>query len=159
MSTAGTIYTIGHGAGTFADLESRLSAHHVQTIVDVRSEPGSRRTPDFGKHELEAIAAEAGIGYRWLGDRLGGRPTDPSLLTDGRPDGTKVRASASFASGIAELIAIARTSRVALLCAEVDHRHCHRSTWIAPELEERGWRVLHIDAEGAEVAHQPDLGL
>jgi uncharacterized protein (DUF488 family) len=157
--SAATIYTIGHGNETFADMERRLAMHHVQTIVDVRSDPFSRYAPDFAKHELESIAAEAGIGYRWLGDRLGGRPADPELLTEGRPDPTKVRASAGFASGIAELTAVARTSRVAVMCAELDHRHCHRTTWITPTLEEEGWRVLHIDAEGAAVSHQPELGL
>jgi uncharacterized protein (DUF488 family) len=153
------IYTIGHGDGSFADLEARLRRHRIQTIVDVRSQPYSRHAPDFVKAELEAIAAEAGYGYRWLGDHLGGRPDDPALQTDDGVDGSKVVASATFRSGLEELLALSAGSRVALLCAELDHRHCHRTTWIAAELDRMGTSVRHITASGAAVAHQPNLGL
>lgn len=153
------IYTVGHGDGSFADLEARLRPHRIQTIVDVRSQPYSRHAPDFVKAELEAIAAEAGYGYRWLGDHLGGRPDDTALHTDGGVDPVKVVASATFRSGLEELLALAQGSRVAVLCAEVDHRHCHRTTWIAAELDGMGMPVRHITASGSSVAHQPDLGL
>ena len=121
--------------------------------------PYSKHAPDFTKAELEAITAEAGLGYRWLGDHLGGRPDDPDVLADGTPDRAKVIRSATFVAGITELMAIARSSRVAILCAEIDHRHCHRNTWLAPALERAGARVWHIDADGAADAHQPDLGI
>jgi uncharacterized protein (DUF488 family) len=153
------IFTIGHGAGTFADLEARVGPHRIQTIVDVRSQPYSRHAPEFSKTELEAIAAEAGFGYRWLGDRLGGRPQGEALTTAGEVDPEKVVASASYRSGIEELLALADVSRVVLLCAELDHRHCHRATWIADTLERLGRTVRHIDGTGAAVAHQPGLGL
>lgn len=154
------IFTVGHGDRSFADMERRLALHHVQTLVDVRTTPYSRHSPEFTKDELEAIAAEAGLGYRWLGDRLGGRPSDAHLLDDtGTPDPAAIVADPRFQSGVAELLALARSSRVALLCAEVDHRHCHRTAWLAPVLEAAGRRVLHIDATGDAHAHQPQLDL
>jgi uncharacterized protein (DUF488 family) len=156
---APAIFTIGHGDQSFGDLEARLAPHRIQAIIDVRSVPYSCHAPDFTKAELEAIAAEAGLGYRWLGDHLGGRPHDPALLTNGVPDPAKVRVDPGFEAGIAEVLAIARTSRVVLLCAEIDHRHCHRAAWIAPALEAAGARVWHIDGSGGASAHQPDLGL
>lgn len=153
------IFTIGHGDRSFGDLERRLAPHRVQAIVDVRSVPYSRHAPEFTKSELEAIAAEAGLGYRWLGDHLGGRPDDAQLFTDGTPDVGKITTGLNFLAGIEELLAIARSSRVALLCAEIDHRHCHRNSWIAPALEDAGAHVWHIDGDGQSDAHQPDLGL
>jgi uncharacterized protein (DUF488 family) len=153
------VFTIGHGDRSFGDLESRLAPHRIQAIVDVRSVPYSRHAPDFTKSELEAITAEAGLGYRWLGDHLGGRPEDPAVLTAGAPDAAKIRADPSFQAGIEEVLAIARTSRVVLLCAEIDHHNCHRSEWIAPALEAADVRVWHIDGSGEASAHQPDLGL
>jgi len=153
------VFTIGHGDRSFGDLERRLAPHRIQAIVDVRSVPYSRHAPEFSKSELEAITAEAGFGYRWLGDHLGGRPDDTELLTDGEPDADKVTASPDFLAGIEELLAIARSSRVAVLCSEVDHRNCHRTSWIAPALEAAGVRVWHIDGDGQRDAHQPDLGL
>ncbi len=154
-----TVFTIGHGDESFGDLERRMDPHRIQAIVDVRSIPYSKHAPDFVKAELEAIAAEAGLGYRWLGDHLGGRPVDPERLTDGRPDAAKITAGAHFRAGIDELLGMARTSRVVVLCSEIDARHCHRTAWIATALEEAGAHVWHIDAEGAADAHQPDLGL
>lgn len=154
-----TIFTIGHGDRSFGDLERRMAPHRIQAIVDVRSVPYSSHAPDFAKAELEAIAAEAGLGYRWLGDHLGGRPTDPELLADGEPDATRITSGAHFRAGIDELLGMARTSRIVVLCSEIDPRHCHRTAWIAPCLEDTGAHVWHIDAEGAADAHQPDLGL
>ena len=154
-----TVFTIGHGDGSFGDLEHRMAPHRIQTIVDVRSIPYSKHAPDFVKAELEAIAAEAGMGYRWLGDHLGGRPEEGELLTDGRPDPAKIMSGAHFRAGIDELLGLAQTSRVVVLCSEVDPRHCHRAAWIAPALESAGAHVWHIDAGGAADAHQPDLGL
>ena len=153
------IFTIGHGDRPFGDLERRIRDHRIQTIVDVRSTPYSRHAPEFAKSELEAIAAEAGLGYRWMGEALGGRPTDPALLVDGLPDAARVTTGAVFRSGIEELLGLAQTSRVVVLCSEVDPTHCHRTTWIAPALEEAGARVWHIDADGSADVHQPELGL
>lgn len=154
-----TIFTIGHGDQSFGDLDRRMAPHRIQAIVDVRSIPYSKHAAEFAKSELEAIAAEAGLGYRWLGDHLGGRPTDPALLTNGTPDGVKITSGAHFRAGIDELLGVARTSRVVILCSELDSRHCHRTTWIAPALQDAGAHVWHIDANGAADAHQPDLGL
>ena len=68
------VWTIGHGDKDFDAVAAELSKHGVQTIVDVRSQPYSRHAPDFTKATLEEEAATAGFGYRWLGDKLGGRP-------------------------------------------------------------------------------------
>jgi uncharacterized protein (DUF488 family) len=158
-STPNPIFTIGHGDRSFGDLEQRIAPHRVHTIVDVRSVPYSRHAPEFTKAELEAIAAEAGLGYRWLGDHIGGIPDDPDLHTAGTPDPAKVVSSAGFRAGIDEVLALSHSSRIVLLCAEVDHRHCHRSSWITPMLEEAGAHVWHIDGDGEAMTHQPDLGL
>jgi uncharacterized protein (DUF488 family) len=154
------IYTIGHGSQPFSDLELRLTSHHVRTIVDVRSIPYSKHAPDFQKQALVGIAAAAGIGYRWLGDRLGGRPDDPALLSaDGRPDADKIAATASFAAGLDEVGALTQTGQVAILCSELAPEGCHRMTMLAPALEARGYRVIHILGDGSGRAHQPGLGI
>ena len=154
-----TIYTVGHGISTFSDVERRLAVHLVQTIVDVRSEPYSRRAPDFSRKQLDVHAAGAGLAYRWLGTHLGGRPTEESLMSEGKADHEKIRHSAGFAAALDELEGLMQTSRVAMLCAETDPARCHRSTLIAPALEDRGYRVLHILEDGSLEAHQQGLGL
>jgi uncharacterized protein (DUF488 family) len=158
--TAGqTIATIGHGDRSFGEVAAALFEHAVGFIVDVRSIPYSRHAPDFTKDRLLHLAAEMNLGYRWLGDRLGGRPEDPALWRDGKPDLEAIAATESFAAGITEVEGLAEANRIALLCSEVDPTACHRATLLAPELERRGHHVVHIVGDGTAVAHQPSLGL
>ena len=144
------ICTIGHGDRSFGDIEQLLAAHGCQTIVDVRSQPYSRHAPDFTKGELAAAAAVAGLGYRWMGDRLGGRP-------DNGAEWDMIASSDGFRGAIAEVAELARGGRVVLLCAEGSPDHCHRSILIAPHLERLGFHVAHILHDGSLQPHQPGL--
>jgi len=154
------IYTIGHGKESFERLATRLAPHLVQTIVDIRSNPYSRHAPEFGKRELRAISAERGFGYRWLGDRLGGRPAHPSVSdAAGNLDFTALAQSPDLAAALAELDGLTAVSTVTLLCSEMAPEHCHRMMWVAPVLETRGYRVIHILGDGSVQPHQPTLGL
>ena len=152
------ITTIGHGDRAFGEIEPVLRAASVSIIVDVRSIPYSRHAPDFAKDELEALASESGLGYRWIGDRLGGRPSDPALLgPDGRADLAAMRASTVVRGGLSEVAALAATGSVVLLCAEARPDACHRARLLAPMLEEDGYRVVHLLHDGTSMPHQPEL--
>lgn len=137
-----TVWTIGHGTETFAALERRLEPLAIQTLVDVRSEPYSRHAPDFTKAALEEHCRDAGWSYRWMGATLGGR---------GTPTDEERRA------GLAELEGVARSSVTVLLCAELDPAACHRSTDLAPALQDAGFDVVHVLADGSTIPHQPSL--
>lgn len=137
-----TVWTIGHGDRDFDDVARSLTAHGVRTIVDVRSQPYSRHAPDFTKGELEVAAASAGFGYRWLGDRLGGRPLPSEQQLE---------------SGLEELTGLIETTDVVLLCAEIDPDHCHRNSLLAPALVARNRRVIHILGDGAGTPYQDPL--
>jgi uncharacterized protein (DUF488 family) len=155
-----TIYTIGHGRAGFAEVAAVLEQHGVPTIIDVRSRPISRHAPEFSRRVLEELAAAAGLGYRWMGDALGGRPDDPALLLpDGGPDYKAIRRSPRFLAAIVDLAAVAAEAKVALLCAEERPEYCHRALLIAPALEERGLRVIHLLHDGTALAHQQPLAL
>src|SRR3569832_345682 len=67
-----TIYTIGHSTRRFDELVEALLALDIQTLVDIRSFPGSRRLPQFNRESLEKTLPAAGISYIWE-VRLGGR--------------------------------------------------------------------------------------
>jgi uncharacterized protein (DUF488 family) len=157
---AATVYTIGHGRAHFAAVAAVLEQYGVATIVDVRSHPQSRYAPDFSRGALEGLAAASGLGYRFMGDALGGRPDDPALLLpDGRPDQDAIRGSPRFRAALVDLAALAGGARVALLCAEEDPEHCHRARLIAPALEEMGLRVVHLRHDGSAMAHQQPLAI
>ncbi len=47
------LYTIGHSTRPLADLVEALQAHTIQTLVDIRAFPMSRRLPQFNREALE----------------------------------------------------------------------------------------------------------
>lgn len=155
----GDVYTVGHGARPFATVAVHLLENGVNLIADVRSVPASRHAPDFTKSRLTALATQHGLGYRWLGDRLGGRPDDPALVRNGVPDWEAVARSAGFAAGMSEMDGLLGAGVVAVLCSELDPANCHRTHLVAPALEARGLRVRHILADGSVAEHQPTLDL
>ena len=66
-----TLHTIGHSTRTFDELVATLKAHQIQTLVDIRAFPMSRRLPQFNRESLEHSLAAAGIRYVWM-KSLGG---------------------------------------------------------------------------------------
>src|SRR5688500_15559031 len=67
----GRIWTIGHGTRPLEEFIELLTHVGVERVVDVRSFPGSRRHPQFGRDALEVELEGAGIDYAWRRD-LGG---------------------------------------------------------------------------------------
>lgn len=153
-----TMYTVGHGNRTFAELLASIEEHGVRTIIDVRSEPYSRHAPDFSRPLLDEEAATAGIGYRWFGEHLGGRPTDPRLRgASGRTDWDALAVSPGFSGAADEVAELGRGATAVLLCAEGEPDHCHRSFLLGPAMEQRGFDVVHILRDGSLHSHQTGL--
>ena len=146
------IYTIGHSNHTVENFTNLLRKHAIEVLVDVRSQPYSRHVPHFNRETLARVLREQGFTYEHRGDRLGGHPTDESfLLADGSVDYDRVRANEDFQQALNELLKLAQERRVALMCAEGDHRRCHRGQLISPALLARDVTVLHIQPDGSLV--------
>jgi uncharacterized protein (DUF488 family) len=153
------ILTVGHSNHEEGEFLELVRGAGVELIADVRRYPGSRRQPHFERTALAAVLLEGGVGYRWLGESLGGRrrplPDSPndaweSAQFRGYADHM---ASEEFASGLAELEDLARRQRVAVMCAEAWWVRCHRRL-VADALTVRGWRVLHLAANGRLEEHE-----
>lgn len=129
-----TIWTVGHSTRTLSDLMELLKTHGIELVVDVRRFPVSTRYPHFDKDNLSRDLRKRKIGYRWLGEPLGGY----------RKGGYgKYMGTEEFRRGLASLENLARKKRTAILCAEALYFRCHRRQ-IADALVERGWQVVHI---------------
>ena len=74
MASGTRIWTVGHGAASAVALVGLLEAAGIETVVDVRRFPGSRRHPYFGREAMAAWLAAAGLDYRWMEDLGGRRP-------------------------------------------------------------------------------------
>jgi uncharacterized protein (DUF488 family) len=147
--SAVTVYSIGHGNRGLADFIARLREVAVTSLVDVRAYPGSKRHPQFTRMVLEPALRAAGIRYIWEGPALGGmRRAAASSPHTALKDPTfrayaDHMASPAFNEAIARLQRIAFDGVSAVMCAERDPMHCHRS-FIADALLLKGVRVLHV---------------
>lgn len=140
-----TIYTIGHSNHEFDRFLALLRYQGIELLVDVRSSPYSRYVPQANRETLAGALIRKGIGYLFMGEKLGGKPDGVVVDYD------ELRASSSFQQGITELIALAVERRVAIMCSEGDHRRCHRHLLITPTLLDQDAAVVHIQPDGSLV--------
>lgn len=145
------IHTIGHSDHTSAAFIDLLRQHDITLVVDVRSQPYSRWAPQFNRETLKQDLNEADIDYRFLGDALGGRPSDSRLYTAGHPDYRRMEQTEAYQRGIEHLLDLASTERVTIMCGEGDYRQCHRHLLITQTLLKRGVDVVHIKPDGQTV--------
>ena len=144
----GTLYTIGHSSHSVELFTELLTKHAIQVLVDVRSAPYSRYTPQFDHDLLPRSLNHAGIKYLFLGRELGGRPNKPDYYdADGHVLYSRITADPAFVAGIERLERGMPDYRIALMCGEEDPAHCHRRLLVARVLIERGHTVLHIRGE------------
>jgi uncharacterized protein (DUF488 family) len=151
------VHTIGHGTRPIEELLECLRGARVQTLVDVRRFPGSRRNPQFGQERLRESLAAAGIGYCHaveLGGRRTGEPGEERFSCIRTPAFRSYAArmgrpewQAALAEALAEPVPC-------LMCAETLWWRCHRSL-IAELLAARGHTVVHLVRPGERLPHRP----
>jgi uncharacterized protein (DUF488 family) len=160
MSRPGNVpvFTIGHSTRTLAEFVDLLRQVDVTLLVDVRSIPRSRTTPQFNEDALPAPLADAGIAYRHL-SALGGRRHREKNAAPSHNGYWRVTAfrnyadyaeSEAFGTGLATLRELASAERCAIMCAEAVWWRCHRRI-IADYLLSGGVRVEHILGPGQVV--------
>jgi uncharacterized protein (DUF488 family) len=150
------VFTIGHGTRPAEELVESLREVDVETLVDVRRFPGSRRNPQFGQDALAETLREAGIAYRHaleLGGRLSGEPGEERFGC------IRVAAFRSYAARMGtEAWQQALEDELAqptpcFMCAETLWTRCHRRL-IAELLFARGYQVTHLLGPGRQESHR-----
>ena len=134
-----TIVSVGYQGRSVDELIDVLRDGEVEVLVDVRLNPISRKT-GFSKNPLSQVLAEAGIGYCHV--RELGNPRE------NRDPFHRERYEAHLREGglavFAELMGLAKSVRVALLCYERLHRECHRSSILDLAVQQHAVRVLEL---------------
>jgi uncharacterized protein (DUF488 family) len=150
------VFTVGHGIRPLDELIETLRESSVETLIDVRRFPGSRRNPQFNWGPLRTALEAAGIAYRHavdLGGRLSGEPGEEAFSC------LRVAAFRSYAArmgtprwqqALAEEVAQATPC---FMCAETDWRRCHRRL-ISELLTAREHDVKHLLAPGRQEPHR-----
>lgn len=147
------IYTVGHSTHPIAHFIALLRQHGIAAIADVRSSPYSRRNSQYNRETLREVLNDAGIGYVFLGEELGARSEDPTCYRDEKVDYDLLAETSLFRDGLLRLKSEQEKHRIALMCAEKEPLHCHRTILVARKLIEGGMSVLHILADGSLETH------
>ena len=154
-----TLYTIGHSTRTSVELIEALQAHSIQTLVDIRSFPMSRRLPHFNRESLGQSLPQQEIQYVWMKTLGGRRPKtredspNMALRNQSFRNYADYMLTEDFQSAVGELVKLAGRSPTAYMCAERVYFHCHRmlvSDWLVAH----GHEVLHVDGTGPAKPHQ-----
>jgi uncharacterized protein (DUF488 family) len=138
------IFTIGHSTHPVEKFISLLREQGIQCLVDVRRFPSSKKHPQFTKENLSASLEQVRIQYAWLGEHLGG------FRAGGYEAYTQTKA---FKTGVEQLKRLGSKNRTAIMCAELLFFRCHRR-FIAEQLTQDGWKVLHIMDQGKLYEHK-----
>jgi len=151
------VLTVGHSTRPIDVFVGLLAANGVTHLMDVRTIPRSRHNPQFNSEALADSLRDAGIAYTHV-PGLGG-------LRRARPDSANAAwrnasfrgyadymQTPAFAQHLAEVIELAKSERVALMCAEAVPWRCHRSL-IADALVARGVPVEEIVSETRRTPH------
>ena len=142
------VYTIGHSTRDLSKFLDLLGSFGVKQLVDVRTVPRSRRTPQFNADQIARPLKAAGIHYVQLA-ALGGlrRPVHDSVNTGWHNASFRGFAdymqSLEFQRGLERLKKVASRRPTAIMCAEAVPWRCHRRL-IADALTAGGARVMHI---------------
>ncbi len=145
-----TIYTVGHSNHALRTFIELLTTHRIEVVVDTRSFPYSRYASHFRRSSLRLALRESGLRYLYLGNELGGMPTDQQFYDpEGRVDYGALARWPPFQDAIARVETGIERYRVALLCSEENPAGCHRRLLIGRVLTLRGVIVRHIRGGGS----------
>ncbi|EOA02946.1 hypothetical protein HFRIS_020080 [Herbaspirillum frisingense GSF30] len=141
-----TVFTIGYEGLNIDEFLMLLRKHDIETLVDIRELPLSRK-PGFSKKALAGAVNSQGLDYLHM-VQLG---CPRNVRDQYRADGSWKRYTDGFMKylktqdeAIAELSDLVNSSNCALLCYEADHNFCHRSMVANAVQALAGTQISHI---------------
>jgi uncharacterized protein (DUF488 family) len=144
-----SIWTVGHSNATPESFVESLERNEIKFLVDVRSHPYSRFADHFNREVLGDALEDAGIRYVFMGEALGGRPSDDSHLdSEGHALYSLMAATPSFAEGVERVLDGATKGRLAIMCSCGKPDDCHRRLLVGKVLTDRGAELVHILPDG-----------
>jgi len=155
-----SLRTVGHSTAAAEPFAELLGRADVELLVDVRSFPGSRRFPHFGREQLQSWLPAAGVEYRWE-SRLGGRrkkifaDSPHTALRDAsfRNYADYMTSDPAFETALDEVLAEADHRVTAIMCSEAVYWRCHRRLICDAAVLLRQADVLHLGHDGRLTPH------
>ena len=114
------LYSVGHSNQSQEDFLELLKIHDINCIVDVRSVPASKYTPQFNMESLKWFLKSQGIQYLHFGDEFGARRTD-CLDADDQVNFELAVETPNFKHGVERLMkGLEKDFRISLMCSEAN---------------------------------------
>jgi uncharacterized protein (DUF488 family) len=152
-------YTIGFSNRSWEDTVAILQAFQIKRLVDIRTLPGSKHTPQFNLEHMQVALPRAGIEYIHM-KSLGGlrKPLKDSRLNaawknSGFRGYADYMQTPLFEEALEELIRLMKTTPTVFCCTEAVFWRCHRQL-VSDALLVRGYRVGHIFSSTKAEEHQ-----
>jgi uncharacterized protein (DUF488 family) len=154
------LFTIGHSNRAFDEFLSLLKKFQIETVVDIRRYPSSRKFPHFNRETLQKLLTEHGIEYLWL-EALGGRrhggqnekSPNLGLTSPAFRSYADYMATDQFRTAVKTLLSTFAASRTAIMCAEKLYWKCHRRL-LCDYLTAQSIEVKHIMEEAELIDHK-----
>ena len=147
------LYSIGHSSQTQEEFLVLLVSYGINCIVDVRSVPASKYSPQFNQETLKWFLKSHGIQYLHFGDEFGARRTD-CLNESEQVDFEKAVETHLFQKGVERVMnGLERGFRIAFMCSEADPLECHRFSLVSRYFYDQGLDVQHILKDGTLASH------
>lgn len=145
------MWTIGHWTCPEAQFIEPLQKNGIELLVDVRSQPGSRRSPQFDRDQMPRWLTAANIDYLHLAELGGRRPRqreiDPMINAGWQNRSFKNYAdytlTDAYHQSIVQLTELALEHNLTLMCGEPMPWRCHRLL-IANTLTVQNWTIWHL---------------
>ncbi len=151
------IYTIGYEGSSQAALLQTLVYYDIQTLLDIRQLPQSRK-PGLSKTALSLAAAGYGIRYEHL--RALGTPRDLRYQRKIDHDEAAFRRGyltylATQGAAMEALVEQTQRERCCLLCYEANVEECHRLLVASRAVEMTGGALTAVHLSTADTSLQP----
>jgi uncharacterized protein (DUF488 family) len=157
-NSATTLYTIGHGTLKAERFAGLLTSFRISRLVDVRSAPGSRHSPQFSRSAMEEWVPNYGITYRWDPDLGGFRraskdSTNIGLRHPAFRGYADYMGTSTFRAALDALLAEAAQSKTVIMCSETLWWRCHRRLIADAAMLLAGVVVVHLMHDGKPRPH------
>ena len=149
------LFTIGHSNHSFDEFLDLFQPHEIETIIDVRSAPYSRYSPQYNKDVLDKSLKSRGIEYIFLGKELGARRVEEDCYVNGQVKFEFIARLPVFQAGLERILKETKKREAALMCAEAEPLNCHRTILICRQLKkiDPDLQIIHILGDGTTEPH------
>ena len=152
-------YTMGFSNRAWEETLEILKVFKIARLIDIRTLPGSKHTPQFNLEHLQQELPKAGVEYIHM-RTLGGlrKPLKDSTVNGaGQNSGFRGYAdymqTPEFGAALEELIRLSTEKTTVYCCTEAVFWRCHRQL-VSDALLVRGYHIGHIFSATKVEEHQ-----